>query len=264
MEFIFDKPCEFIQKRKYLWRPETTQKTGRNRKALRVGIIYKNNIMKIFAKLLMVVVVFTMTAESYAQTFGVRAGLNLSNMFMKDDEDTYSDDYKMNPGFHVGPTAEFPINDMLSFEAALLFSTKGFKIDQEQSGFVYKGTVNCYYIDLPLTAKATFNVGGLKIYGALGPYVGMGLSGKVKSEVSYGGDTQKDTETLDWGSDADNDDFKRLDFGVTAGAGIEISSIRIGVTYGYGLANISPDTEGGNKINNRVLGVSVGYKFGGK
>jgi outer membrane protein W len=220
--------------------------------------------MKILLKLLSIVVVLTLSAESYAQIIGVKGGLNLSNMIMKDDESTYSDDFKMTPGFHVGPTAEFPISDMLSFETGLLLSTKGFKMEESGDGYEYSGNFNLFYVDVPLTVKAAYDVGSFKVYGAVGPYVGVGVSGKTKYKITYGGESQTDTEVVEWGSDPDTDDLKRLDYGAVVGAGVEINAIQIGATYGLGLANISPDTDGGNKISHRVIQVSVGFKFGGK
>ena len=140
----------------------------------------------------------------------------------KDDDDTYSDDFKMKPGFHVGVTAEFPFSDMVSFETGLLLSTKGYKISEEESimGETIKieGKANLLYIDIPLTAKATFDVGGAKLYGTFGPYLGFGLSGKSKTEVSGGGESETEEEDVKWGS-GDDDDLKRLDFGLTIGAG---------------------------------------------
>lgn len=40
--------------------------------------------------------------QSNAQSVALKAGFNLSNMLEKDDEDTYSDDFEMLPGFHAG------------------------------------------------------------------------------------------------------------------------------------------------------------------
>lgn len=223
--------------------------------------------MKNSMKLLIVVVVFAMATESFAQTFGVKAGLNLSNILMKDDDETYSTDFKMQPGFNVGGTVEFPLNEMFSFETALLFLTKGYKYSDSGSDYGYeweeKESANLYYIDIPLTAKASFDVGSVKIYGAAGPYIGIGLSGKSKYEYTFDGDTESESEAVEWGSGED-DHLKRLDFGLTVGAGVEIKAIQIGVTYGFGLANIAADTEDGYKVSNRVLGISVGYKFGGE
>ena len=89
----------------------------------------------------------------------------------------------------------------------------------------------------------------------------MGIRGKIKSEVTSGGNTIADQEDVNWGS-GDQYDLKRFDFGLTFGAGIEINSIQIGLSYGFGLANISPVTDNGMKICNRVLAISAGYKFG--
>jgi len=211
-------------------------------------------------KLLLVVIALTTATDLFSQTLGVRAGLNLSNMLMKDDEDTYSDDFKMVPGFHVGATAEFPISDLLSFETGLILSTKGFKV--EESGAEIKA--NLFYLDIPLTIKATHDLGGAKIFGALGPYLGMGLSGKYKYEYTSGGTTESDDESVEWGSDEEDDDLKRFDFGLVVGAGVEINVIQIGVFYNLGIANISSYNDDGTKAANRVLGISLGYRFGGK
>jgi hypothetical protein len=137
----------------------------------------------------------------------------------------------------------------------LILSSKGYKYDENE----WKETSNLYYLDIPLNAKTYFDVGGQKVFVTLGPYLGMGLLGKCKSEV----DGESESEDVKWGS-SDEDDYKRLDFGVAAGAGIELNTIRIGVSYGLGLANISPTTEGGFKISNRVIGISVAYIFGGE
>lgn len=57
--------------------------------------------MKNLVKLFVVVIVFTLTTNGlWAQNFGIKAGLNLSNMLVSDDNDTYSNDFKTKPGFH--------------------------------------------------------------------------------------------------------------------------------------------------------------------
>jgi outer membrane protein W len=223
--------------------------------------------MKNLTNLFVVLMLSMMTTGLFAQSFGVKAGLNLSNMLVKDDDDTYSDDFKMNPGFHAGLTVDFPITEVFSFETGLLASTKGYKISEEETiageTFEIEGKLNLLYLDIPLTGKVSFDIGGAKIYGAFGPYVGVGLTGKSKSEITVGGETEEEEEDIEWGSDEEGDDLKRLDYGLTVGAGVEISAIQIGVSYGLGLAKINPDTSNGAKINNRVIGISVGYRFGG-
>jgi hypothetical protein len=219
------------------------------------------NLSRIFA----ICIAMAFCANGFSQSFGIKAGLNLSNVLIEDADDTYSDDFNMKPGFHVGPTVEFPLSDLVSFETGLLLSTKGYKYEESAdmmgASVNYEQSLNLLYLDIPLTAKAKFDMGGVALYGAAGPYVGIGLTGKSKFEMSGGGESESEDTDVEWGSDENEDDLKRLDFGLTVGAGVEVNSFLIGVNYGLGLANISPATENDFKINNRVLALSLGYKF---
>lgn len=218
-------------------------------------------------KNLSLIVLLLITTASYAQIFGVKAGLNLSTMVLKDNDGNYSDDFKMNPGFHVGVTGEFPLTEMFSFETGLFLSTKGLKANQLVDiplgpTTETKTKMDLLYLDIPLTAKASFVIGSTKIYGVLGPYLGMGLSGKNKYEITEVGETRTGENNITWGSE--ENDYKRLDFGLTAGTGIMIKPIQIELFYSLGLANISHQSVNGSKFSNRVLGLSIGYKFAGK
>lgn len=216
--------------------------------------------MKKIFNLVTFIFLLAITSNSFAQTVGIKAGLNLSNMVMKVGDETVSDDLEMNPGFHVGVTVDTPINDVLSFDAGVLLSTKGYMLTDEEEifGETRKAEVslNFYYVDIPLTLKASHDIGGAKIYGAFGPYVGFGLSGTYKGEVSYAGESDSGSEDIDWGDGTDGP--KRLDYGLTFGAGVEINAFQIGVNYGWGLANILADYD---TATHRVLGISLGYKF---
>ncbi len=78
-----------------------------------------------------------MTSGSFAQTFGVKAGFNLSNMLIKKSEVflpyiTNKGEYKMNPGFHLGASLEFPVYKLFTLEADLLLTDTGSKIITEE------------------------------------------------------------------------------------------------------------------------------------
>jgi hypothetical protein len=216
------------------------------------------NYLKLFAAILLI----AFTTQSYAQSFGVKAGLNLSNMVIKNDDDSM-DDIKMNLGFNLGVTAEFPITDLFSFETGLMLNTKGFKINEKDEllGETIELNIktNIFYLDIPLTAKIGFDAGGTKIYALAGPYVGFALMGKVKGEVTYMGETETESENVEFGSD--DDQAKRLDYGLLIGAGAEFGKISVGATYGLGMANMSNYSDNGYKENHRVISISLGYKF---
>lgn len=222
---------------------------------------------KIVVKIFVVIILLTTTTELRAQKFGIRAGLNLAHMLWKDNDEIYSEDYNFKSGFHVGAIAELPITEVFSFESGLLLSTKGFNITQGSNildeEFKKVSTANILYLDIPLTGKASLDVGGTKIFCQMGPYLSMGLSGNGKAVFTEGGETSVDERDIVWGSDKESD-LKRFDYGLTMGVGVEINSIQFVLTYNFGIANISANRDFGQTFTNRVIGISVGYLFSGK
>ena len=201
----------------------------------------------------------TFAANSSAQTFGIKGGLNLSNIVIKIDGDKLDSELKMNPGFHIGPIMELDLNKVFSIETGILLTTKGFRInstlsDETGAEEPYKVKSNLYYIDIPVNAKATIEFNGFDIYGSVGSYLGVGIKGKGEFEL---GD-EKETSTIKFGSD---ENFKRLEFGLTFGGGVEINRFLFGLSYNLGLTNIS-NNEYSQKLKNRVIQISVGYRFG--
>jgi opacity protein-like surface antigen len=219
--------------------------------------------MKKLSTLLLFAFIAIFSSQSYAQIIAVQGGLNLSNMMEKDDDETYSDDYNTKPGFHLGVTAEFPLSDANSFQTGLLVSTKGMKIDESDDFGSYEVTANLVYLEIPLLFKKSFELnGGNKFFGAVGPYIGYGVAGTIKSKVDFMGETEEDEEDINWGSD-DEDDIKPFDFGLSIGAGLEVNSFLFGISYDYGLANMAIDTDNGYMLQNRVIKFSLGYLLNG-
>jgi|SRR5690554_87898 len=198
--------------------------------------------MKKLGIVLVLVFFFVAHHEASAQLFGIKAGLNLSKIHFEEN----NEDFKMNPGFLIGPTAEFPAGENLAVELGLLLAQKG--VQMEDPEFDENTKLTLMYIEVPLTAKAYFNAGGARVFGQVGPYAGYGISGKWKVDEFE--------EDVEWGSDGD---IKRFDFGLLGGVGVDISNFQLGVNYSFGLANLSPDSD--FKQSNRVLGFTVGYKF---
>ena len=218
----------------------------------------RNNLLRLLIMFVMCVI----ATGSFAQTLGIKAGLNLSNMLVKSEYlPHYYEvvDSRMHPGFNAGVTVEFPIKNAFYIDVGLLLSTMGYKISQRDwrapvSLVENRVTTNLIYLDIPFQAKAYLNGGVAKIYVAFGPYIGIGLGGKEKWYYHYYGNSISS-------SGNPFSDLGRLDFGLTAGISVVMNSCQIDFSYGYGLVNISK----GNDfiLKNRVLGISLSYKFGG-
>lgn len=215
--------------------------------------------MKKTAKLLLIAIVCFTTLNSSAQTFGIRGGLNMANLWLE-DWDSDDVDKKMNIGYHVGVTVDIPLSDALSMESGLLLATKGVRITETDGGDKYIMSINNNYLDVPIMFKYSLGVNEtMKFFGELGPYVGIALSGKEKYKTVIDGDTSTETYELDFGNDEENDDLKRLDYGLTFGGGLDVGIVQVGLYYDLGMANLS--FYEGDGAKNRVLRLSVLYSF---
>jgi len=192
--------------------------------------------------------------ESFSQTFGVKAGLNLSNVIFKSN----AADFMVVPGFHAGASAEFPINRVFLFETDLLFSSRGYRESYENQYFEFKEETHYNYFEVPLKVKAFFSTPVMTFSVFAGPYFGFGICGKDKGIESSNGEITSWSDKIEWGS-GQNDLFKRLDYGLVFGPGVQIKNIELSLSYGLGLANIASISA--LKVHNRVIEISVGYKF---
>lgn len=206
--------------------------------------------------LLLLVATFYIS-QAQAQTFTAKAGLNLGNVKEKGGGGI-NPDYNMNPGFHVGMAIAFPINSWLAVEPAVLFDQKGAKYNQNLLGTDIDAGIRLNYIDIPVNLKFSQKMeNDMRIFATAGPYLGIGLSGKIKGDV--GG--QKVDEKVVWGS-GDDAMYKRTEVGATFGAGVEFSKIQVGISYDLGLSNTAASDGNDYSSKNRVLRFSLGYIFG--
>jgi hypothetical protein len=238
---------------------------------------------------LLILVAFSFSAKAQVE-FGIKAGANFSNISQNFTNSDWEMETNIKPGFHIGATADVPISDNFSFQPGLLYSSKGYSVDIEESienilgeslpagasidGY-FRGTFN--YIEVPL--NFAFKTNDLQIFA--GPYVAMGLSGKQKYDftVSYMGMSSSDKDELKMkpvfgevkeGDLSDDEDaFTALDYGFNAGVGYKVGPVLIQAGYSLGLGNMTPAYEGDPaserddyKISNRVITLSVSYFFG--
>lgn len=220
--------------------------------------------MRNTTKLLILFILISLSSEAFSQKLGAKAGLNLSTIHSKN---RYSN-IKLSPGFHIGVTAELPIDEIFTFNPELLLTSKGHIFNPKEDDIGNGQTLdikqkdNIYYLEIPLIAKTTFKIGKNKIYFNLGPYLSIGLFGNIayesKSSIDFANSSTKTKIT--WGGE-NYPSYNRFDYGITSGGGFEIKAFRIGLSYDLGLANTIPNTLNDTKTTNRVIGISVGYKF---
>lgn len=185
-------------------------------------------------------------------------GANVASMSIEHGSTTtqLEDTYGMLYGFNIGALYDYVFkkdrSKELSLESGLVFDSRGFTQNLEVGELQQDNKTTLYYIDIPLYLKYIFRLRSRdKIYFGAGPYMGVGLFGNyIRGE--------NEPETISWGSDSSENDYKRLDYGLTGKIGyLAYSGFNISVSYDYGLPNISAVETKGYK--NRLMRLSLGY-----
>lgn len=179
--------------------------------------------------------------------FGVKGGVNISNLYTKEVNDENS-----LIGFNLGLFAKLPVNSMFAIQPEIYYTTKGAKNTYNNlfaNGSV-KYTFN--YVEVPILAviniTKNFNIHG-------GPYVAYWLSGKVKNESNV--------TLFNFEDDITTDDYNKIDAGFAAGVGVDVGGASVGLRYNYGLTKVGKERTYGTTTytfpdgKNSVLSLNV-------
>lgn len=209
-------------------------------------------------------------------SFGVRAGLNISSLAYSGEADSPYDNLKCRTGFHVGAVMDWNFAGDFYLQPGIYFTTRGAKSEQSDTDddYSYKGTEkwNMSYLQIPVLASYRLPVSdAVKIDMHAGPYIAFGLGGKYKFEEreTYGGITENRSDKYDiFGKSTEEEtkgDFKRFDFGLRFGVGVNIRKFYVGAAYDLGVTNLARTGEeswsSDTKFRNGSFLVSVGYNF---
>ena len=193
--------------------------------------------------LVLVIAALFVSINANAQIkFGVKAGLNISNMSIE------SSGYSVTPNsitsFHIGLAVDYAFKPELSIQSGILYSGKGTSVDNPLTGGSDKMAPNYLEIPVNIAYKLAAGPGKVVLFG--GPYLGIGISGQASGV------------DIKWGSGTGND-LQRTDLGLNFGAGYEINKFLISAQYGFSLTNVNADTN--TTVKNKVTGISVAYFF---
>ncbi|WP_074488806.1 porin family protein [Mucilaginibacter polytrichastri] len=231
-------------------------------------------IRKLHLLILFSVLITTVNMANAQTKFGIKAGVNFTNVIMKDENGNKTNTQSM-PGILLGLTVDIPVAGDFYIQPAAQYSRKGYK--QETGGFYGSATnfkVNASYIEVPINLLYKPHLGTGNLLLGAGPYIGYGTGGNWKSEndaaigdmiVGKKGDVIFKNNAMDGGDINSYLYGKPLDYGLNFLAGYEFFnklSVQLGAQVG--LANLQPHTDGvtrEGKLKNSGFGISLGYKF---
>ncbi len=199
-------------------------------------------------KILLSFIVVFFTVEALGQiTGGVKGGLNFAQIHVEVSGDSELSD--MLVGFQLGGYLNYPLSDKVSIQPELVFTRVGGKesmYDPDLQEDITLSSLNDY-LSIPLMFR--FKAGD-KFHILAGPQVGILVVAKIKVEL----------QGISVKIDA-MDEFKTLDFGLTAGFGYTINKVGIDARYNFGLINIAEGTTEDGKAQNRIIMFAVSYKL---
>lgn len=204
----------------------------------------------------------------------LKGGVNFSNISVNSDG-AVNNAHTLTT-FNVGFIGDIPVADIFSIQTGLYLNAKGAKTESyfgpSQSADYYKVKFNPLYLELPANFVLKFPVDkSSRFFAGAGPYVAMGIGGKVKGEQNIAGNVttyekniqfNNDDPTTSGQEDASVNKLRRFDYGVNFLAGVEVDRFLIGVNYGLGLAKIGSTQDNNNDKNKyRIFSLDLGVRF---
>ena len=205
--------------------------------------------MKHLVRVVALLGIAAIPAVAQAQpSVGVRVGVNLANL-SSDPAPPSPVELETLTGLVAGAFVTLPITEVFAFQPEVLFSRQGAKVSD--STMTVRTKLD--YVQVPLLARirtGTRSPLAIVFGPSLGFRTGATLSGPgIPAEATAGYEDQ----------------FKGFDFGLAAGAVIDVGHLVFDARYTWGLTNILKDSIEGepntDKAKNRVLSLSAGVRF---
>lgn len=195
---------------------------------------------------------------------GAKAGYNYSNL----SNSGKGFDINSLSGYYFGLFIELPLNNRMTIQPEIFFSTQGATYSGKTTTMIYDGKLVLNYINIPLMVKYyitdNFNVEiGPQLSASVYPFPF--ISGTGESTYQMGTSYSMDYFTLD------DKIISKVDLGFGLGASYKISrGFAVGARYNLGFIDVTKDEISkrdflpeflNEKFNNRVLNIGLSYQF---
>ena len=168
------------------------------------------------------ITVICQAQDKKTMQFGVKGGLNISNL---NTSDAKSSD--MITGFNLGVFNKLPVSGFLSIQPEFYITTKGASVTYNNLFIDGTGKFNLTYLEVPLLC--VLNVTKL-LNVQFGPYAAYLIDGKVKNVANI--------NLFNFEQNINVNDYNRIDAGVVLGAGLDVGAITLGARYNLGMTKV--------------------------
>ena len=204
--------------------------------------------MMLLTAVSMLAVTIGLKAQKNTAHFGLRAGVNISNMVKSNDNDVTTGSKS---GFNAAAFADIPLAKVFSIQPELQFSQKGYKESGTALGNPYEYKLTTNFIEVPLLAKIKPAPGfGIVV----GPQFSFLTSTKTKFTINnavYENIVKEDIDNL-------RKNVLGGVIGVEAGAKNFVASLRYNIDFQN---NNGDGTINTPNYKNQVISLGVGLIF---
>ncbi len=192
---------------------------------------------------------------AFAQSFGVKGGMNVSSL----SNDAGLEDAKSKIGFNAGVFMNAPLSSEFSIQPEILYNNLGSKVTQTynllDNTYKVESALHLDYISVPIMFQYNATPA---FYLEAGPEFGFLIDARSKVKSSTNGDVNNSEVTK-----LDTDDFNTFNFGVGIGAGYWITQkLGINARYVAGFTDVAKDRpSGSDAVKNNNFQVGLAYKF---
>jgi hypothetical protein len=195
--------------------------------------------MNRFIRVTFILFFLTVASADAQVAFGIKGGLNLTTLDVKDPELSY----ESRTGYHAGIFLRSRMDKVAIQPELLLFTQRG----DLESSFFGSARESFTYLSIPVILKF-YPVGGLNIQ--LGPQFGFLIDGEREYDNFLGSGTEDIT-----------DHYKKSDVSVSVGGGYDFGfGLGLDVRYNIGVKDIN-DAADGQEARSRIFLLSLGWNF---
>ncbi|MDR6968581.1 hypothetical protein J2X31_002604 [Flavobacterium arsenatis] len=179
--------------------------------------------------------------------FGVKAGINLSNVY-DEEGDEFVADGKV--GFAGGAFVSIPLGTFVGIQPEVLYSEKGFKSEGEGLfGENYKFTRTTSHLDIPVHLQ-------IKPIENFSILVGPQFSYLLSTKNEFNGFSAEQEE------DINDDNYKKGIWGLSAGVDFTVENFILSARAAWDLSKSDKDgDESSLRYKNQIIQFTVGYTF---
>ena len=187
-------------------------------------INYKLSGILILSLIFSISILKGQTSDENKARFGIKAGLNISNMYTKDVQDKNTIF-----GFNGGLFLKVPVTSNFAVQPELLYTTKGSELTYN-SFVTGKASFTLNYVEMPVLAVINLTK-IVNIYG--GVYISTLTSVVVKNK--------SDVDLFNFENELKKSDFEMYDWGLVGGAGLDFNKVSLGIRYEYGMKPVGKE-----------------------